>query len=68
MGEPSLLGHELIYKTLEKVHIIRNRLQTAYSRQKSYADHWRRDLKLEEGDTVHLKISPMKGWLDFPRK
>ena len=39
VGEPSLLGPELIYKTLEKVHIIRNRLQTAYSRQKSYADH-----------------------------
>ena len=68
VGEPSLLGPELIYKTLEKVHIIRNRLQTAYSRQKSYADHWRRDLKLEEGDTVYLKISPMKGLVRFGKK
>ena len=32
VGEPSLLGPDLIFKTLEKVHIIRNRLQTAYSR------------------------------------
>ena len=44
VGEPLLRGPDLIYKTLEKVHIIRNRLQTAYSRQKSYADHRRRDL------------------------
>ena len=31
VGKTSLLGPDLIYKTLEKVHIIRNRLQTAYS-------------------------------------
>ena len=51
----------MIYKTLEKFHIIRNQLQTAYSLKKSYADHRRRDFKFEEGDKVHLKISPMKG-------
>ena len=39
VGESSILGPDLIYKTLEKVHIIRNWLQTAYSRQKSYADN-----------------------------
>ena len=61
MGEPSLLGHEFIFKTLEKVHIIRNRLQMAYSRQKSYANNRRRDLEFGEGDKVYLKISPMKG-------
>ena len=48
MGESSLLGPDLIYKTLEKVHIIRNLLQTACSRQKSYVDHWRRDLEFDE--------------------
>ena len=42
VGEPSLLGPELIYKTLENVHIIRNQLQTAYSRQRYYADNRRR--------------------------
>ena len=50
----------LIYKTFLKVLIIRNRLQMAYSRQKSYADHRRRDLEFEEGDKVYLKILPMK--------
>ena len=59
--ESSLLGPNLIYKTLKKVHIIRNRLQIAYSRQKSYADHRRRELEFEEGVKMYLKISPMKG-------
>ena len=39
VGEPSLLGPDFIYKTLEKVHIIRNLLQTSYSPQKFYVDH-----------------------------
>ena len=60
VGEPSLLGPDLIYKTLEKVHIIRNQLQTSYSRQKSYADHRRSDLEFYDGDKVYLKILPMK--------
>ena len=68
VGDSSLLGPDLIYKTLEKIHIIENQLQTAYSQQKSYADHRRRDLEFEEGDKVHWKISPMKGVLDSPRK
>ena len=32
VGEPFLLGPDLIYKTLEKLHIIRKRLQMTYSR------------------------------------
>ena len=65
VGEPSLLGPDLIYKTLENVYIIRNRLQTAYSWQKSYADKIRRYLEFEDGDKVYLKISPMKGVVRF---
>ena len=65
MGESSLLGPNFIYNSLEKVQIIRNWLQMAYSRQNSYADHRRRDLEFEEGDKVYLKISPMKGVVRF---
>ena len=65
MGEPKLLRPELIYKTLEMVHIIRNWLQTAYIWQKSYADRRRRVSEFEEGDKVYLKISPMKGVVRF---
>ena len=52
VGKPSCLGPDLIFKTLYKVHITRNHLQMAYSRQKSYADHRRRDLEFEESDKV----------------
>ena len=65
VGESSLLGPDFIYKTLEKVHIIRNRFPMAYSRQKSYVDHRRRDLEFEEGDKVYLKILPIKGVVRF---
>ena len=68
VGDHLFLCPELIYKTLEKVHIIRNRLQVAYSRQKSNANHMRRDLEFEEGDKVYLKISPMKGVVRFGKK
>ena len=57
VGESSLLGPNMIYGTLEKVHIIRNRLKIAYSRQESYADHRRRDLVFKEGYKVYLLIS-----------
>jgi hypothetical protein len=35
------------------------------SRQKSYADHWRRELSFEVGDFVYLKVSPMRGLRHF---
>ena len=56
MGYSSLLGPQLIYKTLEKVHMIRNHLKTTYIGQKSYVDHRRRDLEFEECDKVDLKL------------
>ena len=43
-------------------------MQTAYSRQKSYVDHRRRELDIEEGDKVYLKISPVKGVVRFGKK
>ena len=40
----------------------------AYSRQKSYADHRRRNLEFAEGDRVYLKNSPTKGVVIFCKK
>ena len=68
MGEPSFPGPNLIYKTLEYGHIIKNQLQMTYSRQKYYVDHRRKDLEFEESDKVYLKISPMKGVVLFWKK
>ncbi|XP_058106968.1 uncharacterized protein LOC131250703 [Magnolia sinica] len=61
IDEKSLLGPDLVRITTKKIGIIRRRLLTAQSRQKSYADTRRRDLEFEAGDHVFLKISPMKG-------
>ena len=61
MDESSLLGPDLIYKILVKIHMLRYRLETDYSRQKCCANRRRKYLKFEEEDNVYLKISPMKG-------
>nr|XP_027075932.1 uncharacterized protein LOC113699786 [Coffea arabica] len=50
-----------VEKAYERVKMIRQRLQTAQSRQKSYADHRRKDLEFEIGDKVFLRITPLKG-------
>ena len=44
----------------EKVKLIRQRILTAQSRQKSYADSRRKDLEFEVGDKVFLRITPLK--------
>ncbi|XP_027182130.1 uncharacterized protein LOC113780533 [Coffea eugenioides] len=52
-----------IEKANEKVKLVRQRIQTAQSRQKSYADNRRKDLKFSIGDLVFLKITPLKASL-----
>nr|XP_027121331.1 uncharacterized protein LOC113738335 [Coffea arabica] len=44
----------------EKLKVIRQRLQTAQSRQKSYADNRRKNLEFEVGDKVFLKVTPLQ--------
>ncbi|XP_071917060.1 uncharacterized protein [Coffea arabica] len=41
---------------------IQMRLQTAQSRQKSYADNRRKDLEFEVGDKVFLKVTPLRSF------
>ena len=55
-----ILGPEMVYKALEKVRMIRDRLKMEYARQKSYANNGIRDHEFELGDKVYLKNSPMK--------
>ena len=47
----------------EKVKMIRQRMQTAQSRQKSYFDNRMRDLEFAVGDRVFLKVQPRKGMI-----
>jgi hypothetical protein len=68
VGETSFLGPELVQETTEKVKVIKQRLLTAQSRQKSYADKRTRPLTFEVGDHVFLKIKPRRGITRFGKK
>ena len=60
-----MLGPELVREITEKVALIRRRLVTAQSKQKSYVDHRRRPFSFKVRDYVFLKISPWKGFNRF---
>ena len=68
VGESSITGLDLIRDTSEKVSLIRQRLLTAQSRQKSYADVRRRPLEFEVGDHVFLKVMPKRGVVMFDKR
>ncbi|GJY12068.1 putative nucleotidyltransferase, ribonuclease H [Tanacetum coccineum] len=68
VGESQLIGPELVQETTEKIFQIKERLITARSRQKSYADKRRKPLEFEVGDRVLLKVSPWKGVVRFGKK
>ena len=67
-GETTLFGPDLVHQAMEKVKVIQQRLETAQSRHKSYADVRRRGLEFSIGDWVFLKVSPMKGVMRFGKK
>ncbi|GJU11102.1 putative reverse transcriptase domain-containing protein [Tanacetum coccineum] len=68
VGDSQLTGPEMIRETTEKIVQIKNRLLTARSRQKSYADVRRRPLEFNVGDKVMLKVSPWKGVIRFGKR
>ncbi|GJZ97370.1 hypothetical protein Tco_0669823 [Tanacetum coccineum] len=61
VGEAQLTGPELIQETTEKIILIKQRIQAAQDRQKSYPDQKRKPMEFEIGDRVMLKVSPWKG-------
>ena len=65
VGDGPLLGPEIVFETTEKVKLIQQRLNTAQSRQKSYADVRSRDRAYEVGDHIFVKVTPMKGQTRF---
>nr|GFB11303.1 putative reverse transcriptase domain-containing protein [Tanacetum cinerariifolium] len=64
VGDAQLTGPELIHETTEKIVKIKQRIQAARDRQKSYADIRRKPLEFQVGDRVMLKVSPWKGVLN----
>ncbi|GJR84172.1 reverse transcriptase domain-containing protein [Tanacetum coccineum] len=68
VGESQLIGPEIVQETTEKIVQIKERLKTARSRQKSYADKRRKPLEFQVGDQVLLKVSLWKGVVRFGKK
>nr|GEV85915.1 putative reverse transcriptase domain-containing protein [Tanacetum cinerariifolium] len=56
VGEAQLTGPELIQETTEKIVLIKQRIQAAQDRQKSYTDLKRKPMEFEVGDRVMLKV------------
>ncbi|GJU69546.1 putative reverse transcriptase domain-containing protein [Tanacetum coccineum] len=68
VGEAQILSPELIQETIEKIIQIKQRMQAARDRQKSYADLKRKPMEFQVGDKVMLKVLPWKGVVHFGKR
>jgi hypothetical protein len=64
-GERKVFGPNILQEAKKQVHMVRENLLIAQSRQKSYIDHRRRELSFDVGDFMYLKVSPMRGLRHF---
>nr|GFB97740.1 putative reverse transcriptase domain-containing protein [Tanacetum cinerariifolium] len=68
VGEAQILGLELIQETTEKIIQIKQRMQAARDRQKSYADLKHKPMEFQVGDNIMLKVLPWKGVVRFGKR
>nr|GFC95866.1 putative reverse transcriptase domain-containing protein [Tanacetum cinerariifolium] len=68
VGEAQILGPKLIQETTKKIVQIKQRMQSARDRQKSYADLKCKPMKFQVGDKVMLKVLPWKGVVRFGKR
>ncbi|GJY24457.1 putative reverse transcriptase domain-containing protein [Tanacetum coccineum] len=68
VGEAQLTGPEMIHETTKKIILIKQRIQAAQDRQKSYADLKQKLMEFEVGDKVMLRVSPWKGVVRFGKR
>jgi hypothetical protein len=59
-GEWKVFGLDILQEAERQVYMVRENIRVAQSRQKSYANHRRRELSFEVGDFVYLRVSPMR--------
>jgi hypothetical protein len=64
-GKWKVFGPDILQEAEREVCMVRENLQIAQSRQKSCANHRRRELSFEVGDFMYLKVSPMRGLWRF---
>ncbi|GKC52870.1 putative reverse transcriptase domain-containing protein, partial [Tanacetum coccineum] len=67
-GDVQLTGPDIIHETTEKIVQIRQRLQAARDRQRSYANVRRKPLEFQVEDQVMLKVSPRKRVIRFGKR
>nr|GFB48434.1 putative reverse transcriptase domain-containing protein [Tanacetum cinerariifolium] len=68
VGEFHLTGPEIVQETTKKIVQIKQRIQVARDRQKSYADLKCKPMEFQVGDKVMLKVSPWKGVVRFGKR
>nr|GFA98113.1 putative reverse transcriptase domain-containing protein [Tanacetum cinerariifolium] len=68
VGEAQILGPELIQEMTKKIVQIKQRMQAARDRQKSYADFKCKPMEFHVGGKVMPKVSPWKGVVRFGKK
>ncbi|GKC07660.1 putative reverse transcriptase domain-containing protein [Tanacetum coccineum] len=72
VGDVQLTGPEIVHETTKKIVQIRQRLQAARDRQRSYANIRRKPLEFQVGDRVMLKIlkrvGPVAYKLELPEE
>ncbi|GJU43642.1 putative reverse transcriptase domain-containing protein [Tanacetum coccineum] len=68
VGDVQLTRPEIIHETTEKIVQIRQCLQAARDRQRSYTNVRRKPLEFQVRDRVMLKVSPRKGVIRFGKR
>ena len=56
-----MIGPEIVEETTKKIKFLRDKMRQAQDHQKNYADRRRKDLELQVGDFVYLKMITFKG-------
>jgi hypothetical protein len=64
-SENQIFGLDILWEAERQVQMVREKFKLAQSRQKSYADNRRRELRFQVGDFMYLKESPMIGLCRF---
>ncbi|GJX37832.1 putative reverse transcriptase domain-containing protein [Tanacetum coccineum] len=68
VGEAQILSPKLIQETTEKIVQIKQRMQAARNRQKSYADLKRKPMEFQVGDKVLEKVGEVAYKLELPEE
>ncbi|GJV20632.1 putative reverse transcriptase domain-containing protein [Tanacetum coccineum] len=68
VGEVQLIGPEIVQETAEKVIQIKQRIQAARDRQKSYADLKRKPMEFQVRDKVLEKVGAIAYKLELPQE